>query len=140
MNKISQISFFCVCCVFQKARLAGFDSPALKTSSQWWWGAERSGRQCGGGKLETWDDITSPAPSHDVMYHNNKEKAQVLRLHGPIISVCNSRREAGGGRALLHHRGNARSRLGNEPSTEDLPAQPPPPLLYLKLSRNKRDN
>lgn len=46
----------------------------------------------GDGSMKTWDDITSPAPSHDVMYHNNKEKLRCFALHGLIISVSNSRR------------------------------------------------
>lgn len=31
------------------------------------------GGSVGDGTMKTWDDITLPAPSHDVMYHN-KEK------------------------------------------------------------------
>lgn len=94
----------------------------------------------GDGSIKTWDDITSPAPSHDVMYHNNKEKLRCFALHGLIISVSNSRRGGGRGKsgASLHHRGNGGSCLGNELSTEDLRAPPPhKPLLYLTLSRNK---
>lgn len=52
----------------------------------------RVGGSVGDGSMKTWDDITSPAPSHDVMYHNNKEKLRCSASYGLIISVSNSRR------------------------------------------------